>query len=116
MRSPQPMLALATTATPAGPRAATYEVAAPMRAAAGRVAVQARTMRPARFQWTEVDLRAAPAPKMAPVQTWVVDRGMPRCVEVRMTAALVVSAVNPWGVWMLLMRLPNVRMMRQPPT
>jgi hypothetical protein len=49
------------------------------------------------------------------VHTCVVDNGSPRWVEVRITAALVVSAVKPCVVWMVLTRCPKVRMMRQPP-
>ena len=59
--------------------------------------------------------RPAPAPKIDPVHTWVVDNGSPRWVEVRISAVLVVSAVKPWMVWMSLTRLPRVRMIRQPP-
>jgi len=84
-----------TATTPTGPVAATYDVTAPTTAAAGSVTAQATTIRPATLQCTKPDLRPAPAPKIAPEQTCVVDRGMPKWVDVRMMDALVVSAVNP---------------------
>ena len=97
------------------PVAASHEAAAPTTAAAGRVKLQASTIRPAIPQCTDASRRPAPAPKIEPVHTCVVDSGSPRWVEVRITAALVVSAVKPWTGWMSLTRLPRVRMIRQPP-
>src|SRR5215211_4363480 len=105
----------ATTTTPAVPVAASHDAAAPTTAAAGRVKLHARTIRPAIPQCTDASRRPAPAPKIEPVHTCVVDSGRPRCVEDRITAVLVVSAVNPWTVWMSLTRRPRVRMIRQPP-
>ena len=58
----------------------------------------------------------APAPKIAPVATWVVDSAKPRCDEARMTVAALVSAAKPCGVWISLTRLPSVWMIRQPPS
>ena len=97
------------------PVAASHDAAAPTTAAAGRVKLQASTIRPAMPQCTDASRRPAPAPKIEPVHTCVVDSGSPRWVEVRITAALVVSAAKPWTGWMSLTRLPSVRMIRQPP-
>src|SRR6478735_6082456 len=115
MARQQPMPPIVTTTTPPVPLAATYDVAAPTSAEAGIVTAQATTIRLATPQCTTSDLRPAPAPKIAPVQTCVVDSGMPKWVDVRIRAALVVSAVNPWGAWISVIRLPSVRMIRQPP-
>src|SRR4051794_4047782 len=97
------------------PVAATHDAAAPTTAADGRVKLQASAIRPAPPQCTEPSRRPAPAPKIEPVHTCVVDNGRPRWVEARITAALVVSALKPWTGWMSLTRLPRVRMIRQPP-
>src|SRR3954464_4599893 len=85
----------ATTNTPTVPVPASQDAAAPTTAAAGSVKVQASTMRPATPQCTDASRRPAPAPKMEPVQTWVVDSGSPRWVEDRITAVLVAAAVKP---------------------
>src|ERR1041384_4976879 len=85
----------ATRITPKVPVPATQEAAAPITAAEGRVKLQASTIRPAIPQCTEASRRPAPAPKIEPVQTWVVDNGRPRWLELRITAALVVSALKP---------------------
>src|SRR3954464_9845903 len=105
----------ATTITPMVPVAATQEAAAPTTAADGRVKLQASTIRPAVPQCTDASRWPAPAPKIEPVHTCVVDSGSPRWVEVRITAALVVSALKPWTGRMSLTRLPRVRLIRPPP-
>src|SRR5690349_24157544 len=105
----------ATTSTPVVPVAASHDAAAPTTAADGRVKLQASTIRPATPQFTEASLPPALTPKIEPVQTWVVESASPRWLDVRITAALVVSAVKPWTGWMSLTRLPSVRMIRQPP-
>ena len=76
------------------PVAASHDAAAPTTAADGRVKLQASTIRPATPQCTEASRRPAPAPKIEPVHTCVVDSGSPRWVEVRITAVLVVSAAE----------------------
>jgi hypothetical protein len=76
---------------------------------------QASKIRPATPQCTDANRRPAPAPKIDPVHTCVVDSGTPRRVDARISAVLVVSAVKPWTGWMSLTRLPRVRMIRQPP-
>ena len=52
---------------------------------------------------------------MPPEQTCVVESANPRCAEVRMTAAALVSAAKPCGVWISVSFLPIVWMIRQPP-
>src|SRR3954449_9685012 len=101
--------------TPTVPVAASHEAAAPTTAAEGRVKLQDSTIRPATPQCTDARRRPAPAPKIEPVHTCVVDNGSPRWVEDRITAALVVSAAKPCTTWMSLTRLPRVRMIRHPP-
>src|SRR5689334_25223783 len=73
----------ATTSTPVVPVAASHDAAAPTTAADGRVKLQASTIRPATPQFTEASLRPALTPKIEPVQTWVVESGSPRWLEVR---------------------------------
>src|SRR4051795_11523521 len=89
----------ATTRTPPVPVAAIHEAAAPMTAADGSVKLQASAIRPATPQCTDAIRRPAPAPKIDPVHTCVVDSGSPRWVEDRMTAVLVASALKPWVGW-----------------
>src|SRR3954449_8965912 len=97
--------ATATTMTPAVPVAASHDAAAPTIAADGRVKHQESTIRPATPQCTPASRRPAPAPKIDPVHTWVVDSGRPMCVDARITAALVVSALKPCTGYRSLTRL-----------
>src|SRR3954447_13551818 len=102
------MPAEATTSTaptrtvPAVPRAATQDASAPTVAAAGRVSSQTPTIRAATHQRTGPARRPAADPRTAPEATWVVDRANPRCAELRITAALAVSAAKPCGLSMSL--------------
>jgi hypothetical protein len=100
---------------PVTPVPATHAATAPTIAAAGRVNSHARAICPATPHCTDASRRPAPAPKIAPVATWVVDSAKPRWDEARMTVAALVSAAKPCGVWMSLTRLPSVWMIRQPP-
>ena len=86
-----------------------------MPAEAGSVRSQAATMLPATPQRTAERRLAAPAPITAPEIVWVVDSGYPTCEAARMTAAPLPCAANPWAGSILMMRLPRVRMIRQPP-
>src|SRR4051794_35028689 len=95
MPADRAMPVTATTTTPAVPVSASQDAAAPTTAAEGRVQAQPRAIRPATPQCTDASRRPAPAPRMEPVHTWVVDNGRPRWVEERITAVLVVSAVKP---------------------
>ena len=58
--------------------------------------------------------RPAPAPKIEPVATCVVESAKPRCEEARMIAALLVSAAKPCGVWISL--TPLAQGLDDPPT
>ena len=73
---------------PTVPVPASQAATAPTTAAAGRVSSHATAIWPATLHCTDASLRPAPAPKIEPVATWVVDSAKPRCDEVRMTAAL----------------------------
>ena len=80
---------------PTGPVVATQAARAPTTAAAGSVNSQASDTLPAMPQRTAARPRAAPAPKIDPVATCVVDRGKPRWEEVRMTEAVLIPDANP---------------------
>ena len=66
------------------------------RALAGMVSTQATRMWPATPQRTALALVLAPTPMMAPLMTWVVETGMPRCAVEARTTAEAVSATKPW--------------------
>src|SRR5881227_1630894 len=72
-------------------------------------------MLPATPQRTADSRRAAPAPITPPEITWVVDSGKPTCEAARITAAPDPWAANPWAGSILMIRVPIVRMIRQPP-
>src|SRR3954454_157985 len=88
----------------------------PTTAEAGRVRTHATAMLPATPQRTADKRLAAPAPMIAPDITWVVESGKPTCEADRITAAPVPWAAKPWAGSILMIRLPIVRMIRQPPT
>ena len=73
-------------------------------------------MLPATPQRTAESRLAAPAPMIAPDITCVVDSGKPACEADRITAAPAPCAAKPCAGSILMMRLPIVRMIRQPPT
>src|SRR3982750_3939818 len=68
---------------PAAPAAASHEAAAPTTAAEGRVKLQESAIRPTTPQCTPASRRPAPAPRIEPVPTCVVDSGRPVGVEAR---------------------------------
>src|SRR5919202_5844851 len=86
-----------------------------MIAAAGSVSPQAATMLPATPQRTAETRLAAPAPMTPPEITCVVESGKPTWDAARITAAPLPWAANPWAGSILMIRLPIVLMMRQPP-
>jgi hypothetical protein len=86
-----------------------------MPAEAGSVRIQAITMLPATPQRTADTRLAAPAPITAPEIVWVVDSGKPTWVAARITAAPLPWAAKPWAASILMIRLPIVLMIRQPP-
>src|SRR5882757_6886958 len=57
----------------------------------------------------------APDPITPPLITWVVESGKPKCVDARITAAPAPWAENPCAASILMMRVPIVRMILQPP-
>ena len=73
-------------------------------------------MFPATPQRTAEIRFAAPAPMIAPEMTCVVESGKPTCEAERITAAPTLCGANPCAGSILMMRLPIVRMIRQPPT
>src|SRR5512146_1510021 len=84
-------------------------------AAIGIVRIHAHTIRPATPQRT-ADIRCAePTPTMAPVMVWVVLTGTPSAEATRMQAPPPVSAQKPPNGRSLVIRVPIVLTMRQPP-
>ena len=79
------------------------------------VSIQATTMLRAVPQRTAASRRVAPAPITEPETTWVVLTGMANWVAPWMTTAAMVWAANPSTGSSWAMRLPSVRMIRQPP-
>src|SRR6185312_861110 len=105
-----PASAISTTATrivPTVPVEAAHAATAPTTAAAGSVSSQATAIWPATLHCTVARRRPAAAPKIEPVATCVVESAKPRLAEVRISAALAVSAAKPCGVWISLTRLPS---------
>ena len=106
-----------TSSTPARPPTAwaIQKQLAPTTAAAGRVVSQATPMRPAMCHRTAAPGRPTPEPRIDPVATCVVDRAIPKWLEVRIIAAEEDSAAIPCGDSMSTSPLPRVRMIRHPP-
>src|SRR5437868_4627089 len=73
------------------------------------------TATPATPQRTADTRLAAPAPMIPPEMTWVVERGNPAWEAARITVALAPWAEKPCAGSILMIRLPIVLMMRQPP-
>ena len=73
-------------------------------------------MFPATPQRTADTRLAAPAPMIAPEITCVVESGKPTCEADMITAAPAAWAAKPCAGSILMIRLPIVRMIRQPPT
>src|SRR3712207_597286 len=72
-------------------------------------------MLPATPHRTAERRRAAPAPITAPEIVCVVDSGKPPCEAARITAAPAPWAVKPCAASILMIRVPIVLMIRQPP-
>ena len=72
-------------------------------------------MLPATPQRTAAAFRTEPTPTIAPVIVCVVDTGMPRPVARNSVIAPPVSAQKPPTGFSLVMRMPIVLTMRQPP-
>ncbi len=72
-------------------------------------------MLPATPQRTAETRLPAPAPITPPLITCVVESGKPKWVEARITVAPAPWAENPCAASILMIRVPVVRMIRQPP-
>src|SRR3954453_3190373 len=79
------------------------------------VSSHAIAMLPATPQRTAETRLAAPAPMTPPEITCVVESGKPACEAARITPAPEPCATKPWAESILMIRVPIVRMMRQPP-
>src|SRR5690242_15034582 len=78
----------------------------PSAAVTGIVSTQAPAMVRTMPQRTAFMRRAAPAPRMLELITWVVLKGRPNRDETSMTVAAAVSAANPWIGWSWASRVP----------
>src|SRR5450830_1055687 len=86
-----------------------------MNAEHGMVSTHAQTMLPAMPQRTAETFCTEPTPTIAPVMVWVVDTGTPKPVAMNSVAAPLAEAQNPLTGFNLVMRMPMVLTMRQPP-
>ena len=86
-----------------------------MSADAGIVNIHAQTMRPATPHRTAESLLVAPTPTMAPVMVCVVLTGIPKIETPISVAAPAVSALKPPGGLSLVILIPIVCTIRQPP-
>src|SRR6188508_650037 len=84
-------------------------------AESGMVSTHAQTMRWATPHFTAEMRLVAPTPMMAPVMVWVVETGMPESVATARVMAPEVSAQKPPMGASLVILLPMVFTMRQPP-
>src|SRR5919201_1962360 len=92
-----------------------YQTTPATPAAAGMVSTQAQTIRPATPQRTADNLVVAPTPTIAPVITCVVDAGMPAAAFIARVVAPAVSAAKPPTGLSLVISMPIVLTIRQPP-
>src|SRR4029077_12118282 len=96
-------------------RETSREAAAASTAERGSVSSQAQTMRPATPHFTAERRGVEPTPMIAPVIVWVVDTGMPASVApIRVTAPAVSAQKPPIGCSLVIL-VPIVLTMRQPP-
>src|SRR5262245_53269799 len=102
-------------AVPYQSRARTTHVTPAISAAAGMVRIQAQTMRPAIPQRTADSRVVAPTPTMAPVMVWVVLTGMPATAVPISMIEPAVSAQKPPTGFSLVMPIPIILTIRQPP-
>src|SRR5205814_6124189 len=86
---------------------------AAMKAAQGRVRIQAVTMRWPQIQRTERTPLVVPTPRIAPVIACVVEIGIPPKVAPMMVEAAAASAQKPPTGWRRVMPEPMVLTMRQ---
>ncbi len=86
-----------------------------MNAEPGMVKSHAQMMSPATPQRTAENFCAEPTPTIEPVMVWVVDTGMPRLVARNSVRAPLVEAQKPPTGFNLVIRMPMVLTIRQPP-
>src|SRR5262245_5854964 len=86
-----------------------------MKAEPGIVKIQAQTILPATPQRTAENLRAEPTPTIEPVMVWVVDTGTPNPVAMKSIVAPAAEAQKPPTGLSLVILIPMVFTMRQPP-
>src|SRR5690348_93501 len=96
-------------------RLAQYSRAA-TRALTGMVSTHAHSRLMVTPQRTALSRLVAPTPMMEPVMVWVVLTGMPRASVMNRVMAPAVSALTPSKAVTLVIRLPMVLTMRQPPS
>lgn len=82
---------------------------------AGMVNIHAHTIRPATDQRTARIRRTEPTPMIAPVMVCVFDTDKPRLDDKKSVNAPAVSAANPPRGCSLVILLPTMLIMRQPP-
>src|SRR3712207_6171367 len=107
--------ARSASVTAIGPAFTSRAARAASVAEAGMVKIHAQTMRRATPHRTALNRRVAPAPMTEPDTTCVVLTGNPHVVASWITAAATVWAANPSTGSIRMIRVPIVRMMRQPP-
>ena len=81
----------------------------------GMVKIQAQIIFPATPQRTAESLLVEPTPTMAPAIVWVVLTGIPATVAPMIEHAAAVSALKPPIGWSLVILVPIVLTIRQPP-
>src|SRR5258706_7887598 len=86
-----------------------------MNAEPGMVKIHAQTMFPATPQRTAESFCTEPTPMIEPVIVWVVDTGMPSAVARNRVIAPLAEAQKPPTGFNLVIRMPMVLTMRQPP-
>src|SRR5437899_11183114 len=86
-----------------------------MNAEPGMVKIHAQMMLPATPQRTAESFCAEPTPMIEPVMVWVVDTGMPRPVARNSIIAPLAEAQKPPTGFSLVIFIPMVLTMRQPP-
>lgn len=66
-------------------------------------------------QRTADTLLVSPTPMIDPVMVWVVETGIPKCSEIKSVIAPAVSALTPSKAFTLVIRVPIVFIIFQPP-
>src|SRR5579883_1532507 len=96
-------------------RISEYQTSAATSPAAGMVRIQANTILRAMPQRTALLRFNDPTPRIAPVMVCVVETGIPKNVAKNKVNALALSAQNPETGFNLVIFIPMVLTIRQPP-